>query len=327
MSIASLRFAPFALVWAMAAGSATAQDLTKISVVVFGPPSLGAFLPPVIESQGFDTAHGLDITFEERTPDAYAAQFNSGEFQVGGSAALLTVGLAEARGVKATYLFNLFDFWGAVVTTRNDVQSLADLSGKDLAAATGTTNYQMFRWLAQQQGLDLNKVTAINTAPPGLVGYMMADRAAAVQLWEPAFTSLKAQNPKVRSLDLDIVKTWEAFAGSPNIPYLGVAAHTDWAEANPEAVQALYATYKDAAEWTAANPDKAAAIIAGTDGSDAVKANYSELIRNNDRLGLNVQWAADMQAEIRKVYEVGTSIGYLPQSPTGATIYAAGAKK
>jgi hypothetical protein len=51
------------------------------------------------------------LIFEERTPDAYTAQFNSGEFKVGGSAALLTVGLADVRGVKVTYLFNLFDYW------------------------------------------------------------------------------------------------------------------------------------------------------------------------------------------------------------------------
>ena len=37
--------------------------------------------------QKLDEKNGLAIKFEERTPDAYTAQFNSGEFQVGGSAA------------------------------------------------------------------------------------------------------------------------------------------------------------------------------------------------------------------------------------------------
>src|SRR5690606_11027686 len=112
----------------LSGGPVQAQEKpTPVSIVVFGPPSLGAFLPPVIKTQEFDLAHGVDITFAERTPDAYAAQFNSGEFKVGGSAALLTVGLAESRGIEASYLFNLFDFWGAVVTTRDNVNSLADL--------------------------------------------------------------------------------------------------------------------------------------------------------------------------------------------------------
>lgn len=165
-----------------APASAFAQGLEKLSIVVFGAPSLGAFLPPIIKAQKLDEKQGLSITFDERTPDAYTAQFNSGEYQLGGSAALLTVGLADLRGVKVTYLFNLFDFWGAVVTSRPDVQTLKDLEGKELAAAKGTTNYVMFDWLARQQGVDTSKIAVVNTATPGLVGYALADRAAAVQL-------------------------------------------------------------------------------------------------------------------------------------------------
>ena len=68
------------------AGPACAQAPEPLSIVVFSPPSLGAFLPPVIKAQKLDEKHGLAIKFEERTPDAYTAQFNSGEFKLGGSA-------------------------------------------------------------------------------------------------------------------------------------------------------------------------------------------------------------------------------------------------
>jgi NitT/TauT family transport system substrate-binding protein len=82
------------------AGPTLAQKLDKLSIVVFLPPSRGAFLPPIIKAQKLDEKNGLSITFQERTPGAYTAQFNSGEFLVGGSAALLTVGFADVRGVK-----------------------------------------------------------------------------------------------------------------------------------------------------------------------------------------------------------------------------------
>src|SRR5436309_3309397 len=108
------------------AQQATAQNLEKLSIVIFGAPSLGAFLPPIIKAQKLDEKNGLSITFEERTPDAYTAQFNSGEFQLGGSASVITVGLADLRGVKVTYLFNLFDFWGAVVTSRPEIKTVKD---------------------------------------------------------------------------------------------------------------------------------------------------------------------------------------------------------
>jgi NitT/TauT family transport system substrate-binding protein len=304
------------------AAPAVAQAPEPLSIVVFGPPSLGAFLPPVITAQKLDQKNGLAIKFEERTPDAYTAQFNSGEFKLGGSASLLTVGLADTRGVKVTYLFNLFDFWGAVVTSRPDVKTLKDLQGKEVAAAKGTTNWVMFDWFARQLGADTAKFSVINTATPGLIGYALADRAAAVQLWEPAYTTLLSKKSDMRTIDIAIADSWQKFTGSRNIPYLGVAAHIDWVEKNPKLVAKLYATYREAAEWVAAHPDDAAKLIAPRGTPDDQKA-IAELIRANDRLGMNVQWASDVAKEIKSVYAAGRSISFLPSDPSAATIYRA----
>ena len=305
--------------------SAHADEPEKLSIVVFGAPSLGAFLPPIIKAQKLDEKNGLAIKFEERTPDAYSSQFNSGEFELGGSASLLQVGLADVRGVKVTYLFNLFDYWGAVVTSRPEIKTLKDLEGKDLAAAKGTTNYVMFDWFARQLGADTSKFAVVNTATPGLIGYAMADRAAAVQLWEPAYTTLLSKKPGLRTIDLGIADSWKKFTGSRNIPYLGVAAHVDWAEKHPALIPKLYAAYKEAAEWVAAHPDEASKLIAPKGTPDDQKA-IADLIKANDRLGMNVKWAADVGKEINSVYAAGKSIGYFPSDPAASTIYQAPAK-
>jgi NitT/TauT family transport system substrate-binding protein len=299
-----------------------AQAPEPVTIVVFGAPSLGAFLPPVIKAQKLDEKNGLLITFEERTPDAYTAQFNSGEFEVGGSASLLTVGLADLRGVKVTYLFNLFDYWGAVVTSRPEIRTLGDLEGKDLAAAKGTTNYVMFDWFARQLGADPTKFAVINTATPGLVGYALADRAAAVQLWEPAYTTLLSKKSDMRTIDIGIADSWKKFTGSRNIPYLGVAAHIDWVVKHQGLVPKLYAAYRQAADWVAAHPDEASKLIAAKGSPEDQKA-IADLIRANDRLGMNVQWAADVAKEINAVYSAGKSIAFLPSEPSAATIYRA----
>jgi NitT/TauT family transport system substrate-binding protein len=301
-------------------GSSWGQAPEQLSIVVFGPPSLGAFLPPVIKAQKLDEKNNLAIRFEERTPDAYTAQFNSGEFKLGGSASLLTVGLADTRGVKVTYLFNLFDFWGAVVTSRPEVKTLKDLEGKDLAAAKGTTNYVMFDWFARQLGADPSKFSVVNTATPGLIGYALADRAAAVQLWEPAYTTLLSKKSDIRTIDLGIGDSWQKFTGSRNIPYLGVAAHIDWVEKNQKLVPKLYATYKEAAQWVMEHPDDASRMIAPKGTPDDQKA-LADLIRANDRLGINVQWASDLEQEIRSVYAAGKSIAFLPSEPASSSIY------
>jgi len=169
------------------APGAQAAAPAPITIVVFSKPSLGAFLPNVIKERKLDLANGLDITFAARTPDAYTAQFNSGEFALGGSAALLTIGIADERGVKAAYLFNLFDYFGAVVTQQPGIKTIADLRGKQLAAAHGTTNYAMFEWLAKQQGVDPTSFSVVDVSTQKLISYAIANRADAVQLWEPAY--------------------------------------------------------------------------------------------------------------------------------------------
>ena len=101
-------------------------------------------------------------------PDAYIAQFNSGEFQLGASAALLNVGLAVEKGVKVVYLFNIFNYWSYVVTSRPDVKTLKDLEGKEMAAAKSTSAYRIMTWFAKQQGVDMDKVAVVNTGAAGL---------------------------------------------------------------------------------------------------------------------------------------------------------------
>ena len=82
----------------------------------------------------------------------------------------------------------------------------------------------------------------------------------------------------------------------------------------------LFAAYKEAAEWVAAHPDEAAKLIAAKGTPDDQKA-IDELIRANDRLGMNVRWASDVEKEIKSVYSAGKSIAFLNADPDAATIY------
>ncbi|MGC1779222.1 MAG: ABC transporter substrate-binding protein [Xanthobacteraceae bacterium] len=305
----------------IAAGQpARAAEPVPVTIVVFTPPSLGAIFPSVIKQQKFDIANGVDITFVERPPDAYATEFNAGDFPVGGSASVLIVGLGATRGIKTSYLFNLFDYWGTVVTSRPDITTLADLKGKQLAAAKGTTNYSMFAWLAKQQGVDPSSFQVVNTAPAGLVGYAVADRADAVQMWEPAYSLVKAVMPQIHTLDLNIAKVWRAFAGGGEIPYLGVAAHQDWIDAHRDIIPGLYRAYKQAADWVAANPAAAAPLVA-TLKDDAQRAAITALMRDNSRLALDIKPAGKIAKAIQATYRAGLDVGLFKDMPPDSTIY------
>jgi ABC-type nitrate/sulfonate/bicarbonate transport system substrate-binding protein len=294
--------------------------LEAIKMVVFGQPSLGAFFQPVIKAQKFDQQNGIDLQFAERTPDAYILEFNSGEFQVGGSAAILSVGIARNRGIKVSYLFNLFDYFGAVVTSHDDIKTLADLPGKQLVAATATTNFAMFRWLLQKQGLSADKLSIQNTATPGLLGYAIADRADAIELWEPAYSELLVKKPGMRTLDLQIDKQWKAFSSFPTIPYLGVAAHDDWIQKNPALVGKLYKTFLAASLYVTQHPDEASSLIAAS-LSSATPAMVKTMIASNKTLSMHVGSAQSMRAGIEAVYKAGLESGYFTQAVDVTSIY------
>jgi NitT/TauT family transport system substrate-binding protein len=163
-------------------------------------------------------------------------------------------------------------------------------------------------------------VAVVNTATPGLVGYALADPAAGIQLWEPAYTTLLAKKPGLRTIDLEIGESWRKFAPSRDIPYLGVAAHIDWVRQHPDVPPRLYATYRAAAQWTLAHPEEAAQLIV-PEGSAEDRKAMADLVRANARLGLNVRWASDLRDQIKAVYAVERSIGFLP-SDARETIYS-----
>ncbi|MDH5748823.1 MAG: ABC transporter substrate-binding protein [Rhodospirillales bacterium] len=318
---ALISFVALAFTAVYLSSNGAAEAATKMKMVVFGPPSLGAFLPPVIEEKKLDEKNGLDIEFVVRPPSAYNAQFNSGEFKLGGSAALLSLANAKTRGVNVVYLFNIFDYFGVVVTDKPNIKTLKDLEGKTMAAATATTNYVMFRWLAGKQGVDTSKINVVNTAPPGLIGYMLAGRADAVQMWEPAYTVLNSKKAGLHILDLKIKSQWSSFASSSRIPYLGVAAHADWAKENSAHIPALVQTYKDAAAWILGNPDAAAKIIAARiKGGDA--GVIAGLIGNKERLALEVVPSSQLKTEINAVFKAGIDLGYLKKLPDASIIYS-----
>ncbi|GAA4495183.1 hypothetical protein GCM10023191_035480 [Actinoallomurus oryzae] len=309
-----------------AAGCGSAEGLTvasdgraSIRILAFRAPSLGAFLPAVIKSQGIDVAHNLRVSYAYATPDNYNTEFASGHYEVGASAALLSEALRTERGVAVSYLFNLFDYFTAVVTSDPAIRGLGDLRGHSLAAATGTTNHAMFEWFARQAGLDLYKVELLNQTTAGLSTMALMGRADATEIWEPAYSSLRHAKPGIRTLDLGL-PNWQRAFGTDQMPYLGLAAHSAWARSHPDAVATLYKIYSDAATFTRREPAKAAKAIAAAIPKGK-PATIQALIEDNARLRLNVRPAAQLTAGIGAVFDAGRQTGYLTKNPPAGIVY------
>ncbi len=304
---------------ASGAASQPAQ-LPEIKMVVFNPPSLGAFLPPIIQHNKFDEKNGIRINFTERDTDAYNNEFASGQYPVGGSAALLSEANRMDKGVKVTYLFNLFNYWGTVVSAKPEIKTIKDLENKNLAAAKSTTNYAMFAYFAKKAGVDLNNMSVLNAGTAALNTYASADRADGVQLWEPGYSTLINNNQgKFHEVDFGINR-WKEYTGSERIPYLGVAAHQEWVEANKELIPKLYKTYVDAANWIKDHPKEAADLIAKKIPGGKPEV-IQQLIANNDRLGMDVTPSSALVKDIQAVFQAGLDIGYIKKMPDESIIY------
>ena len=177
----------------------------------------------------FDIANGIDITFIERPPDAYAAQFNSGEFQVGGSASVLIVGLGTTRGIKTSYLFNMFDYFGTVVTGRPEIKTLADLNGKQARRRQGHHELHDVRLVRQAAGRrsGLAPGGEYRNARPGRLRAGRSRRCGA-DLGAGLYAGQGASGRRFVPSISTSQRSGATYAGGGVLPNLGVAAHQEW---------------------------------------------------------------------------------------------------
>ena len=231
------------------------------------------------------------------------------------------MGLADVRGVKVKYLFNLFDYWGTIVTSRDNVKTLKDLEGKELAGARSTTNYQMSEFFEKRQGVDLSQDQGREhgAARP----HQLRDRRPrrrdpdlGAGLHADARQEARASAPSTSTSP----RPGRTSPAAARIPYLGVGAHADWADANPDKVQKLYTIYKAAVEWVQKNPDEAAPLLAKGAPPEELKA-VAAMIKSNERLAMKLTKAGEIKKDIQAVYKAGMEINYLPSMPSDASIY------
>ena len=149
------------------------------------------------------------------------------------------------------------------MTSRDNIKTLKDLEGKEIAGARATTNYKMFEFFAKQQGVDVVQVQGgqhRDRRPRQLRHRRPRRRHPALGAGLHAAASRRSR-ASARSIWTSTRSGRSSPQASSRIPYLGVAAHADWVDAHPDLVKKLYATYKAAAEWTQKHPDEAAPLM------------------------------------------------------------------
>jgi NitT/TauT family transport system substrate-binding protein len=213
------------------------------------------YLPTYVASEeGFFEAHGLDATITT-VPDAIMSvgrQFDfvgsvSGQVIPFASAGNEIVFFAGTEGLSADVQTT------ALVTGDPEVQEVTDLIGKRVGIVSlGGANATILAYMMAEAGLDIEDVEMVVIPFDAMADQLRAGQVDVVNpatgFWEPL---IDEGYRSIASLPQDGL----ILAGAElPIAFAGYVATKEFAEANPDVMDAFQAANDDAVEWIMANP-------------------------------------------------------------------------
>lgn len=177
---------------------------------------------------------------------------NSGAIQIGSSAGLAAV-LAKANGnpIRTVYIFSRPEWTALVVRKDSNIQSLAQLKGKKIAATKGTDPYLFTLRALHTAGLSADDVEIVNLQHPDGRTALVNGQVDAWAGLDPHMAAAEVDSGArllYRNVDFN---TW----GFLN-------AREDFIRQYPGALARVLKVYEKARLWIAAHPDETAQIIA-----------------------------------------------------------------
>ena len=166
---------------------AHAQQKPVIKVSSLTLPVFNPLVWNIMKAQGFDAKHGFELdTKAYPSISAFYAGFATGETDVliGGPTILQKL---YQEGVPVRIIGTGFTLADLVIFTKNDqIKSLADLKGKQLAVDMGGSQFQVTKMYAAAKGIDLGKdIIVVNANFAVARAQLEADRVDAALVIEP----------------------------------------------------------------------------------------------------------------------------------------------
>ena len=154
----------FATIIALAAATPALADDVKVGVGISG---WTGFAPLTLAKEaGIFKKNGLDVELKKIPQKDRHLAIASGDVQCAATTVETWV-VWNANGVATTQIFQLDKSYGADgMVVRNNIQKIADLKGKTVAAsAHGTAPYFTLAWFLKKNGLSVKDVTVVNLEP------------------------------------------------------------------------------------------------------------------------------------------------------------------
>ena len=281
------------------AAPAIAQAKTKLRVGYLHTVAVDGQIWTGIDRGSFDK-QGLELEMR---------QFNTGlelfQALIGGSLDVLSTGAVlsnfPARGQGKVFLINDIEVATAQLWVRPDqgVKSFADLKGKRIATATGTTAHVFLDKALRANNIDPKEVELINQTMPAAVTSFVSGAVPAVALWVPFNVTARDKVP-------GSVKLADASAYYPQAAIIdGWAAANAYYEPNKETLAKLIKGWAEANDYIVANSDAAMQALQ--------KAHYSQTPMADIDKSFKAQKMFTSQ-EWKKMYMDGTVTKWLQQT-------------
>ena len=204
---------------------------------------------------------GMDRgSFDKQNLDLELKQFNTGleifQALIGGSLDVLSTGAVlsnfPARGQGKVFLINDIEVATAHLWVRGDqgVKTFADLKGKRIATAVGTTAHVFLDRALRANGVDPKEVELLNQPMPAAVTAFISGAVPAVALWVPFNITVRDKVPGA-------VKLADASAYYPQAAIIGGwAARNDYYEGSKEVLGRIAKGWVEANDYMIANSDE-----------------------------------------------------------------------
>ncbi len=301
----------FALGASIAALTGGALGQTRIAI---GYSGWTGFAPLTLAKEaGIFKKNGLDVELRKIPQKDRHLAIASGDIQCAATTVETWISW-NANGVATKQIFQMDKSYGADgMVVRGNVQKIADLKGKTVAAsAPGTAPYFTLAWFLKKNGLSVKDVTIVNLEPAAAAQAFVAGQNDAAMTYEPYLSTVR-ENPqagKIIATTLDYPMVMDTFGCTPK-----------FLADNPKAAKALATSYFEALEMIKSDPKKSAEVMgADVKQSGPEFANSAKYLRWQDKAANQKFFAGEHAQFSKEAADLLLELGIIKTVPDTSSI-------
>jgi NitT/TauT family transport system substrate-binding protein len=290
---------------------AAAQD-TPVAVGISG---WTGFAPLTLAKEaGIFKKNGLDVSIKKIPQKDRHLAIASGDIQCAATTVETWI-VWNANGVATRQIFQMDKSYGADgMAVRGDIQKIADLKGKKVAASSpGTAPYFTLAWMLKKNGLSVKDVSVVNLEPQAAANaFVTGQDISAAMTYEPYLSTVRSNTTagRIIATTLDYPMVMDTFGCTPK-----------FLADNPKAAQALANSYFEAVDMIKREPKKSFEIM----GADVKQSGEQfegsqKYLRWQDKAANQKFFAGEHQAFSKEAADLLLEIGIIKSIPDIATI-------